>query len=557
MRIATLGRWVAIVLAGLLAGLVGAAVLTSVQAAMRYWLGISPPQEMIPDRLAPTLSINDFFALFGEYGGYNGLKRFGIRSGLMGVAVAGTLVGALYALVVESRRSRASRRWPLGTTEVGGLFVLGALAVLWAGSLLFLAPTLDTNFRGLPPRQAEAATAVGYLVAFASYALTMVTVYRFVAPRRGPVAARGDGALEPPAGGPDALALGRPLPRRAIVAAAAGVAAAAPAWALVRRLNEKATFSYDGTVYSNSDGRGLQGITPTERFYTVTKNVVDPEVNTGVWRLVVDGKVDDPRQYDYEGLRALPAIDQESTLMCISNRISAGLFSNAVWSGTPLRDILLDAGVADDAYEVVLRGADGYTDTFGMDKALDPTTLVVWGMNGEPLPRIHGGPVRVIVPGLYGEKNMKWVTGIEVVDHDVKGFYEQQGWGPDFVIPTRSDFFEPRVRSEDGRFVFADRFQVGRAVTLKGRAFAGDRGVSKVEVSTDGGESWQPTAVAYLGTRLTWRHWTLRWVPREAGDREFVVRAYDGNGDLQPTESVGTVPQGARGLHRVLARIDG
>ena len=130
--------------------------------------------------------------------------------------------------------------------------------------------------------------------------------------------------------------------------------------------------------------------------------------------------------------------------MCISNRIGAGLMSNAVWQGVRLRDLLEASRPLPGAVEVFLNGADAYTDTFAFEKAMDPTTIVAFAMNGEPLPQRHGYPARVVVPGLYGEKNVKWVTRIEVVDYDAKGFYEQQGWGPNFVIPTRSDIFGPR-----------------------------------------------------------------------------------------------------------------
>src|SRR5919106_1243624 len=109
-----------------------------------------------------------------------------------------------------------------------------------------------------------------------------------------------------------------------------------------------------------------------------------------------------------------------------------------------------------------------------------PTTILPYAMNGEPLPMRHGYPARVVVPGLYGEKNVKGVTRIEVVDYDAKGFYEQQGWGPDFVIPTRSDIFGPRwVRRRRDDFV--EPFAAGQRSTIRGRAFAGDRGIQKVE----------------------------------------------------------------------------
>jgi DMSO/TMAO reductase YedYZ molybdopterin-dependent catalytic subunit len=241
--------------------------------------------------------------------------------------------------------------------------------------------------------------------------------------------------------------------------------------------------------------------------------------------------------------------------MCISNRIGAGLFSNAVWRGVPMRELLEEAGVRPGAVEVLLRGADGYTDTFAIEKALDPTTLVVYGMNGGPLPERHGYPVRVVVPGLYGEKNVKWVTGIEVVDHDAKGFYEQQGWGPNFTIPTRSDFFAPKVDETRQGFVLRDPVPVGEPVTLRGRAFAGDRGVRAVEVSTDDGETWRPARIDYPGTRLTWVFWRFDWRPQEPGEVVLLSRATDGEGVVQPPDARGIVPQGATGYHRVRATV--
>jgi DMSO/TMAO reductase YedYZ molybdopterin-dependent catalytic subunit len=109
-------------------------------------------------------------------------------------------------------------------------------------------------------------------------------------------------------------------------------------------------------------------------------------------------------------------------------------------------------------------------------------------MNGEPLPLRHGYPVRILTPGLFGEKSVKWVTRIELVDHDVKGFYEQQGWGPNFVIPIRTTFFAGD---------FATPFARGGRIPIRGNAFAGNRGVGGVEVSADGGQTWQTARIDY------------------------------------------------------------
>ncbi|MEJ7654590.1 MAG: molybdopterin-dependent oxidoreductase [Chloroflexia bacterium] len=121
----------------------------------------------------------------------------------------------------------------------------------------------------------------------------------------------------------------------------------------------------------------------------------------------------------------MPSIDQETTLMA-SATAGGGLISNAKWRGTVARPHR-PGRAADGVVEALLHGADGYSDSVAIKRRT--TTLVVYEMNGEPLPERHGYPVRLIVPGLFGEKNIKWVTRVELVDHDAKGFYEEQGWG--------------------------------------------------------------------------------------------------------------------------------
>jgi DMSO/TMAO reductase YedYZ molybdopterin-dependent catalytic subunit len=531
-------RHIGLALAGLLAGLIAAVLLTQVQLAMRSWLGISPPQEMIPDRLAPAIGIERFLQTLRDLGGYDEAKRFGIRAGLLGVLAVGTIVGGLYAWATEWGRSRPGD-WPGPGTRQGIAFIAVAGVVLWIGSMVFLAPTLDTNFRGLPPRQAEAATAIGYFVAYAIYAIAVVSIYAFLT-RPALSVERAAAPKE------DHL-----VARRALVTIPLGVVFGLPIVALLQRMRDYTTFDYDGRIYT---GDNLNPITPNEAFYTVTKNVIDPEIDHDVWGLQIGGLVDNPRTYDFKELTDRVATQQETTLMCISNRVSAGLISNAIWTGVPMATLLTEAGADGSAVEVVLRGADGYTDTFPIEKAMEPTTLIAWRMNGENLPRIHGNPVRAIVPGLYGEKSVKWLTGIEVVDHDVEGFYEEQGWGPDFTVPTRSDFFSPRVVRGGGGFVFRDELSAGERVKLRGRAFAGDRGISKIEVSTDGGESWDEAEKFYQSTPLAWVFWEHVWIPETPGKPLLVVRAYDGSGELQETRRRDSFPrEGDTGLHRVTA----
>lgn len=521
---------------GVCCGILAALVMVLAMLAGRTWLGVSPPFEALPDRFAPTLDIPTFFSLFGRFGGYNGLKRFGILSGLGGLFALGALFGLLYALVTESVSSR-QQAWRRGISPRAGRFIAGAAVVLWLATVAILWPVLGTNYRGLPPGQAQIASLFFLALAYALFAVTLIGAYRWLAPR--------------PTAEVTPLAPGVPVGRRVVLAGAAGVLLAAAAGALLRALNARAAFSYDGLAYS---GPGVQPIAPADKFYTVTKNVVDPDVLPEVWRLEIGGMVEEPRTYDFAALQALPGIEQESTLMCISNQIGAGLMSNAVWTGVRLRDLLQASRPLPGAVEVFLRAADGYTDTFSIDTALEPETLVAYAINGEPLPQRHGFPARVVVPGLFGEKNVKWVTRIEVIDHDAKGFYEQQGWGPSFEIPTRSDIFGPRwVRRKGDNFV--EPFAVGQQATIRGRAFAGNRGIQRVEYSLDDGETWHESRIDYAGTDLTWTFWSFDWVPAFSGSYTIVSRATDGEGTPQIEERRSIVPQGATGLHRVVATV--
>ncbi len=257
----------------------------------------------------------------------------------------------------------------------------------------------------------------------------------------------------------------------------------------------------------------------------------------------------------------MPAVEQETTLLCISYGIGSGLCSNAIWKGVPLPTLLAQAKPKSNVTTVLFRAADGYYETFRFEKAMEPTTLVAYQMNGQPLPQRHGFPLRMIVPGLYGEKNPKWLTRIELLDEaDARlhrrhgcGFYKEQGWGRDGdIVPTHSRFDAPQVAGDH----FEAPFKVGERTELRGMTLGGDRGISKVEVSSDGGETWDEAQITQPGTKISWSLWTYAWTPDEEGDAEFVVRATDGEGKPQISEYRDQVPDGATGLHRVKARVE-
>lgn len=554
-------RYVPNLLAGLVAGLAAAIVTTLLMAASRYYLGIMPPVEAVPDRIASMLDIRTFFSLFSQYGGYNGLKKFGIVAGLRTLFAVGAVVGLIYAIVTESPFSRRSPKWILGTSRPAFLFMAVSIAIVWIGFTIFLWPVLSANYRGLPFTQARIVSIVALLVWFATFGATLIGVYRFIVTRTraktssAPVLTEsGDPDSDKPAP-VDSAPRGRVLPRRAIVAAGAAGLLTLPIYRLLDRMYDDATFTYDGKVYN---GPGVLPITPTDKFYSVTKNVVDPDVDRDLWRLEIGGHVDNPHTYSFEELQEFEQVEQETTLMCISNKIGAGLWSNGVWRGVRMRDLIEASGLKDGGYEVVIYGADAYSDTFELDKAMAEETLVVYQINGDPLPRVNGYPVRVIVPGRYGEKNVKWVTRIEVVTEDVQGFYESQGWGPDFQPRTRADIFAPQGRGRNvdrGIFALTDEVRAGQTVTFKGRAFSPGNGISAVEVSTDDGNTWNPAEIFYPGTIWTWLQWSFEWTPSAPGEYVIIPRAIDGNGVAQDGEVRSIIPQGASGYQRTTATV--
>jgi DMSO/TMAO reductase YedYZ molybdopterin-dependent catalytic subunit len=289
----------------------------------------------------------------------------------------------------------------------------------------------------------------------------------------------------------------------------------------------------------------VQPITPNELFYCVTKNVVDPRVDVDLWHLEVGGLVKNAATWRFDDLLGFETKQQETTLMCISNGLDAGLISNAVWKGFPLRDVMDRAIPLSGAARVRFHGVDNYTDTIPLEKALKPTTLLAYEMNDAELPDRHGYPLRLIVPGYFGEKHVKWLTRIEVTDANAKGFYEAQGWGPDFITPTRSRIDVPDPWSS------VSLGKLDGPIEVKGIAYGSDRGISRVEFSSDGGKSWRDAEIYYSGGNLAWSLWKTEWMPDAAGDYMLVVRATDGEGGVQEWEDKRGPFSGVAGLHEI------
>jgi DMSO/TMAO reductase YedYZ molybdopterin-dependent catalytic subunit len=284
----------------------------------------------------------------------------------------------------------------------------------------------------------------------------------------------------------------------------------------------------------------IAGLTPevtsNSAFYVVDESLVDPDIDPTAWRLAVNGLVTRPLSISYPALKRMPAIERYQTLACISNQVGGHLMSNAKWVGVPLREILDKAGVRSGAVEVVFRAAGGYSDSLSIDQAMDPSTLIAIGMNGHVLPRAHGFPARLLSVGTFGMKNPKWLTSIEVVNRPYQGYWEQRGWTKQAVTKTSSRIDVP-----------TNGAVVGKEVVLAGVAFAGDRGISRVEVSPDNGRTWNSAQLRTALGKYTWSQWLYRWTPTRSGKILVGVRAVDGTGKLQIAQIANPFPSGSSG----------
>jgi DMSO/TMAO reductase YedYZ molybdopterin-dependent catalytic subunit len=278
-------------------------------------------------------------------------------------------------------------------------------------------------------------------------------------------------------------------------------------------------------------------ITPQDDLYYVSSRIRDPRVELAGYQLQIDGLVDRPVSLTYDQILQLPRVDQTSTLQCISNEVGGDLIGNCRWNGTRLADLLEQAGVGANAQRVVLHGADGYVDSIALEDALKPTTILVYGIDNQPLTVPHGYPVRLIVPNIYGMKNVKWLQRIEVVDYDFQGFWQERGWSQPAVVKTMSIIDTGRLlQLENG------------VVPLGGIAFAGSRGVERVEVQIDDG-AWNEATLEPAASNIQWRRWRYDW-PANAGTHTIAVRAGDGAGETQTAALAQPHPDGASGYHR-------
>jgi DMSO/TMAO reductase YedYZ molybdopterin-dependent catalytic subunit len=278
----------------------------------------------------------------------------------------------------------------------------------------------------------------------------------------------------------------------------------------------------------------------SEEFYNVDINSFNPDLDRSQWSLSVTGAVEEEFELDFEALREYRTINRMVTLRCVGDDLNGRKMDNAVWTGVPLGPILERAGPLNDSCCVMLRAADDYYNEFPIEALWDG--MLAFGMNGQDLPRAHGYPVRALIPGHWGEINVKWLTEIKILEEEAQGYWEKKGWHGTGPVNTVAKLWDGGITTEDG------------TVELVGHTYAGTRGIDRVEVSTDGGDTWAeaelihplpPEARARQSVIDVWQQWHFEF--EGDGTHEVVVRAVDGEGNVQQREESRAYPRGATG----------
>lgn len=303
-------------------------------------------------------------------------------------------------------------------------------------------------------------------------------------------------------------------------------------------------FHMKGTL--DFKGFAAKEITPNDEFYVTSYSSKVPDIDPATYRLRVDGEVGNPYQLTLAELAAMQDRAEYVTLECIGNPVGGDAIGNAYWEGVSLAGILERAKPGKGLVKVAFHAEDGYSDSIPYALAMSGDVFLALRMNGEALPAAHGYPLRVIAPGIYGMKNVKWVSRIELLDRDFKGYWEKRGWSDEAVIPIKSQILMPM----NGKTIPPGHYVIG------GIAHAGRHGIDEVQVSLDQGKTWHGAELKPPLSRWAWTLWRFDWMPQRAGDFSIQVRARDKGGKLQESSSLfarltRSFPDGAKGLHGV------
>ena len=305
----------------------------------------------------------------------------------------------------------------------------------------------------------------------------------------------------------------------------------------------------DGLNFSAPLAQVSGTVVPNPLFFLRSNNP-PPRLASHEWRLRIDGRVKRPLTLDLAGLRALPSQTQEVWLECAGNsrrrfdppgegnQWDDQAVSNAVFTGVPLRAVLEQVGVDDDAIEVVATGYDAESFQRGLplEVALSPEVLVAFEMNGEPIPWPNGGPARLIVPRWAGIASVKWPARIELVNTPFQGHFNAERYiMVDADGRTLRTVREMPVKSVIAWPAEGETLRAGPH-TVFGFAWSGLGQIDRVDVSTDNRQTWSPAELIRGTGPLAWTRWEYAWNPTARGSTSIAARAVDSSGNVQPGE---------------------
>lgn len=299
------------------------------------------------------------------------------------------------------------------------------------------------------------------------------------------------------------------------------------------------------------EGFQANRLTPTDDFYVQSYDGVARPDPAG-WRLELQGLVNHPLSLNLEAIRSRAAKTVTRTLECIGNPVGGNLIGNATWRGTSLAALLLEAGLQAEARFLLFQSEDGYETSVPLSLAMDENSLLVYEMNGEALTAAHGSPLRVLLPGVYGQKQPKWLAAIQVTDRNKLGTWERKGWSDQAVIQINSKIETPRLRQY---------LPAGVVFYITGVAMADTSGVASVELSLDDGRTWHEAALLPGEDTGVWTLWYWLWEDPQPGTYFLLARATDGNGAIQTgSGTLGVLddvfPNGTSKMHRISIEVN-
>ena len=283
---------------------------------------------------------------------------------------------------------------------------------------------------------------------------------------------------------------------------------------------------------------------PTEDFYRVDTRLDTPLVDIEGWTLTIDGDVDQELTFTFDELLEMPLIERDITLTCVSNSVGGPYVGGARWIGVRLTDLLDQAGVGSKADQIISTDFDGMTIGTPLDLATDGRdAMIALGMNGAPLPREHGYPARMVVPGLYGFISAtKWITRITLTTYaEKKSYWTERDWSTVAPIKASARIDTPKSLQE----IAAGKTIVG------GVAWAQDAmGVKQVQVKVDGG-AWQDATLGPDVNNVYWRQWFYEW-DASSGQHSVAARVITGSGDEQVAVRAEPFPEGSSGIQTLI-----